>query len=162
MPLSFLNPLALFGVVGATIPLLIHLIQKKPALPRPFAAMEFILKSHKKAGRRYKIKQILLLILRMTAVALLALTISGPIWKSKEVPAFGEALPTHWVLILDDSFSMGFKNNFEKAQNVAFKILDEIKEKDKIDLLHTIGMVEVYKPLDILWLNRMINHRIFE
>jgi hypothetical protein len=23
-------------------------------------------------------------------------------------------------------------------------------------------MVEVYKPLDILWLNRMINHRVFE
>ena len=24
----------------------------------------------------------------------------------------------------------------------------------------TIGMVEVYKALDILWVNRMINHRV--
>ncbi|MBI4596402.1 MAG: BatA domain-containing protein, partial [Candidatus Tectomicrobia bacterium] len=139
MPLSFLNPLALVGVAGTAIPLLIHLIQKKPALPRPFAAMEFILKSHKRAGRRYRIKQILLLILRMTAVALLALTISGPIWRAREVPAFGESLPTHWVLIIDDSFSMGFKDNFEKAKNVAFKILEEVKEKDKIDLLLVSG-----------------------
>jgi len=37
-----------------------------------------------------------------------------------------------------------------------------IYDKDKIGLLHTIGMVEVYKPLDILRLNRMINHRVFE
>jgi hypothetical protein len=37
-----------------------------------------------------------------------------------------------------------------------------IDDKDKIDLLHAIGMVEVYKPLDILWLNRMINYRVFE
>ncbi len=25
--------------------------------------------------------------------------------------------------------------------------------------LHAIWMVEVYKPLDILWLNRMMNHQ---
>jgi hypothetical protein len=29
-------------------------------------------------------------------------------------------------------------------------------------LFDTIGVVEVYKPLDILRLNRMINHRVFE
>jgi len=37
-----------------------------------------------------------------------------------------------------------------------------INDKSRIELLHTIGMVEVYKPLDILWLNRMINHQVFE
>ena len=37
-----------------------------------------------------------------------------------------------------------------------------IYDQDKIDLPHAIGMAEVYKALDILRLNRMINHRVFE
>ena len=37
-----------------------------------------------------------------------------------------------------------------------------IYDKDKIDILQVIGMVKVYKLLDILWLNRMINHRVIK
>lgn len=40
--------------------------------------------------------------------------------------------------------------------------LSSVLGEDKKDLLHTAGMVEGYKPLDILYLNRMINHRLFE
>lgn len=139
MPLAFLNSLALLGFAGAAIPLVIHLIQKKPAVPRPFAAIEFILRSYRKSGRRYKIKQFLLLLLRMIAICLLTLTIAGPVWKTGRITAFAEKLPTHWVIIVDDSFSMGYGSNFQRAKNAADKILGQAGERDKIDLLLISG-----------------------
>jgi hypothetical protein len=54
------------------------------------------------------------------------------------------------------------QHNYDETYGAGTRSLSGVYDKDKIDLLHTIGMAEVYKPLDILWLNRMINHRVFE
>ncbi len=55
-----------------------------------------------------------------------------------------------------------FQHNYDETYGTGTRPLSGVYGKDKIELLHTIGVVEVYKPLDILWLNRMINRRVFE
>ena len=45
--MHFENPLALIGLLGALIPLIIHLFDRRQAKPIPFAALDFILKTNK-------------------------------------------------------------------------------------------------------------------
>lgn len=54
--LSFLNPILLLGILGISIPILIHLINKKKAVSHKFAAIDFLLETNKRILIKYKIR----------------------------------------------------------------------------------------------------------
>ena len=71
--MTFLNPLVLFGLVAAAIPLIIHLINFRRPKRVDFSSLEFLKELQKTTMQRVRIKQWLLLLLRTLAIACLIL-----------------------------------------------------------------------------------------
>ncbi|MBI3014636.1 MAG: BatA domain-containing protein [Candidatus Tectomicrobia bacterium] len=106
--MGFMNPWMLAAMGAVALPVLIHLISKRRLHRIPFAPMRYLLLAHNRLVRRNRLRQWLLLALRMAAVALLALFVAHPVFSRSrdilEIARQSEAL----VLILDNSLSMGY------------------------------------------------------
>ena len=102
--MSFLNPLFLFGLAAAAVPILIHLFTRKRPREMPFPSLEFLSEVNRSEIRRLRLRQWLLLLLRTLAVAALALAISRPALRGTAGLARGAA--TTAVVLVDQSGSM--------------------------------------------------------
>ena len=100
--ISFLNPILLFGILGASIPVIIHLINKKKAISHKFAAIDFILQTNKRLYVKFKLRQRILLILRASLFIFLAMALAKPFLKNYSSVASEKDTPTSNVIILDD------------------------------------------------------------
>ena len=103
--MSFLNPLYLFGLAAAAIPILIHLFTRKRPREVSFSSLEFLSEVNRSEIRRIQLKQWLLLLLRTLAVIALALAMSRPVVKATAGARGGAA--TTLVALVDRSGSMG-------------------------------------------------------
>ncbi len=132
--LSFFSPLFLIGILGASIPIIIHLINRKRALAHKFAAIDFILQSHELFSARFKLRQLLLLILRASLVALLSMALAKPFLKPAGGASLSTDVPTSNVLIIDDSYSMSYTINgqslFERAKQSAKQLISSLRAVD--------------------------------
>lgn len=77
---SFLNPFLLWGLAAVSAPILIHLLLRQKPRPRPWAAMRWLEAALHAAQRRYKLTNLLLLLMRCLIIALLALAVARPHW----------------------------------------------------------------------------------
>src|SRR5688572_21946413 len=75
---GFVHPALAFGAALAVVPLLIHLLNRERHKPMVWAAMRFVLAAYRKTRRRARLENLLLLLLRMAAVALLAFAVARP------------------------------------------------------------------------------------
>jgi hypothetical protein len=101
---SFLNPLFLFGLLAAAIPVVIHLFTRRRPRERPFSSLEFLAEVNQSEIRRLRLKQWLLLLLRTLAVAAIALAMARPAVRSAGARS-GAA--TTVIALVDVSGSMG-------------------------------------------------------
>lgn len=103
--MNFLNPLFLFGIAAAAIPILIHLFTRRRPREVRFPSLEFLSEVHQSEIRRLKLKQWLLLALRALAIAALATAMSRPALKGSVAGNAGAA--STLVALVDVSGSMG-------------------------------------------------------
>jgi hypothetical protein len=94
-----------WGVALASVPIIVHLINRLRYRRVRFAAMEFLLKSQQRNRRRLMIEQLLLLLLRIAIVAALLLLIARLELDPSTLWAFRGG-KSHHVVLLDDSGSM--------------------------------------------------------
>ena len=67
MSVFFLYPIFLFGLIAASLPLLIHLLNRRKLNRIRFPAVRFILMSQKRISRSYRLRHWILLALRTMA-----------------------------------------------------------------------------------------------
>lgn len=103
--MSFLNPLFLFGLFAAAIPILIHLFTRRRPREIQFPSLEFLAEVNQSEIRRLRFKQWLLLLLRTLAIAAIALAMARPALKGTAGLKSGAA--TTIVALVDRSGSMG-------------------------------------------------------
>ncbi|MDE2215590.1 MAG: BatA domain-containing protein [Planctomycetota bacterium] len=132
--ISFLNPILLFGILGASIPVIIHLINKKKAVSHKFAAIDFILQTNKRVYVKFKLRQLILLILRASLFIFLAMALAKPFLKNYGSVVSEKDTPTSNVIILDDSYSMQYSERresfFISAKAVAKEIINSLTKND--------------------------------
>jgi hypothetical protein len=102
--IGFLHPWALAGLVAATIPVLLHLLQRREPPTVVFPAVRYLIAATQQHQRRLKIQNWLLLLVRALLVVALVLAAAGPTMAARGVA--GHA-PSALVLVLDDSPSSG-------------------------------------------------------
>jgi hypothetical protein len=102
---SFLNPLFLFGLLAAALPIIIHLFTRRRPREIPFSSLEFLTEVNQSEIRRLRIKQWLLLLLRTLAVTAIALAMARPALRGALGPQ--SAASTTVVVLVDRSASMG-------------------------------------------------------
>lgn len=122
-----------FGFLLVLVPLLVHLINLIRHRKQPWAAMDFLLESYKKHRRWVLLKQWLLLLCRMLAMAALVAMLAGWISSNRWLPSWlGQQVVHHYVL-LDDSFSMSDGLEGETAYNSAIQAVDAIVRQAALD-----------------------------
>jgi hypothetical protein len=127
---GFVHPGLLFGAALASVPLIIHLLNRQRHKPMPWAAMRFVLAAYRKTRRRAQLENLLLLLLRMAAVALLALAIARPFIGDHSPFAALAQTRRDVVLVLDASASTGYradaKSSFERIVERAKELVLEL------------------------------------
>ena len=116
--MGLLNPLLLLLAGAAAVPLLLHLLQRHQGPRVIFPALRYLRRAEKESARRIRLRQILLMLLRIAAVLLLALAAARPF------TGFGGAghSPTAVVIVLDNSMSTA-------AVEGERRVLDELKAR---------------------------------
>lgn len=102
--LSFLNQIFLIGTAAAALPILIHLFSRRRAREIEFSSLEYLQEISRKKVRRLRMKQWILLALRVLIVALFAMAMSRPVLPGGE--GGGGRGSTTMAILLDNSYSM--------------------------------------------------------
>src|SRR5262245_49147485 len=122
----------LWGSLLVSVPVLIHLINMMRQRRVKWAAMEFLLQSQKRYKKWIALKQLLLLLLRMLAVAAIVMMVAQPIWRNEWGELFGGA-KTHHIVLLDDSYSMadrwGDSTAFERAKKAVYRLAEQTSQQ---------------------------------
>ncbi len=122
-----LNPWMLgLGALAVSVPIIIHLLNKRRFKIVDWAAMDFLLDADKKNRRRVKLENFILLLLRCLAMLLIGLMLARPFLPSDLAKVFARVQQHEWVVLLDDSLSqqvqVGQSSLFDEAK-VALKSL---------------------------------------
>jgi hypothetical protein len=102
--MSFLQPLALFGLAAASLPTLLHLLGRRLPPIVVFPAVRYLTATEEEHSRRLKLRNIMLLILRTLVIVLLVLGAAHPV---SPVGAGRAHPPTAVALVVDNSLSTG-------------------------------------------------------
>ncbi|HUH12604.1 MAG TPA: BatA domain-containing protein, partial [Longimicrobiales bacterium] len=101
--------LLLLGLAAA-VPILLHLLHRQPGPRRVFPALRYLRQAERESARRVRLRQLLLLALRVGAVLLLALAAARPFLPGGSA----EHPPTAVALVLDNSLSTGLVQGDER------------------------------------------------
>lgn len=101
--MGFLSPALLFLGAAATVPLILHLLQRHQGPRVVFPALRYLRRAEKESARRIRLRQLLLMLLRIAAVLLIALAAGRPFAQSGGA---GHE-PTAVAIVLDNSMSTG-------------------------------------------------------
>jgi hypothetical protein len=125
--LQFGSMAFLAGLAAAVIPILIHLIHRRRARVRAFAAVDFLLVSNKRVAQRLKVRQILLLIVRTLLIACVPLALSKPALEAEAGELESGPGPSANVIVLDNTLSMAYRHGgrtlFERAKDRAQELV---------------------------------------
>lgn len=106
MSLGFAAPwLAILGGILIASPIIIHLLNKRRFKIVDWAAMDFLLDADKRNRRRVRLENLLLLLLRCAAVALLGLMLAKPFLGDELAARLLQAAQYEHIVVLDDSLS---------------------------------------------------------
>ena len=140
--LTFLNPAFLWGALAASIPVIIHLINRRRARVVQFPTIKFVLRSERRVARKYRVKQWLLLALRTLILFLLTTALAEPVLQPNvgNLAELNQARAV--VLILDNSMSMAYQTagitSWELAKEVSELVLQELRPQDQAVVLPLI------------------------
>ncbi|AWV90923.1 BatA domain-containing protein [Bradymonas sediminis] len=135
--MSFLEPLFLAGLLAIGIPIAIHLINRRKATRQPFPAMRLLLESNQKEAPSIKVRQWLLLALRILIVAALAFALAKPYFLSSKGVTASERLPAAVVVVVDDSASMQYGDWWARAEDAFDEQMGELRPWDEVALIRT-------------------------
>lgn len=139
MSVFFLYPIFLLGLLAASLPVLIHLLNRRRLKRIRFPAVRFILLSQKRISRSYRLRHWILLALRTLAVVFLALLLANPIFQTG-AGLFAGGGPVALVVLLDNSLSMtwsGDGNGFKQAKDAARLLISALGDDDRAAIVPT-------------------------
>ncbi len=141
--MSFLNPLVLFGLAAAAIPIIIHLFNFRKPKKVDFSSVEFLKELQQNTMRRMHLKQLLLLALRTLAIAALVLSFSRPTLTGSLAESVGKRSSTSIALILDNSMSMDLRDAqgdyITQARELAKTVVNQMESGDEVSILTLAG-----------------------
>jgi len=137
--MTFLNPAILFGLLAASIPIIIHLLNLRKLKKIEFSTLQFLKELQKNKIRKIKLKQWLLLALRVLIILCIVTAFARPTLVGVSIGGTTSAAKTTAVFILDDTFSMSVVDQngsyFNQAKESIKNILTQFEEGDEFALV---------------------------
>ena len=125
---AFVTPWLFAGGAAAVAgPILIHLLARRRFRRVRWAAIEFLRQAERRNRRRIRIEQLILLALRCLAMVLIGLFVARPFLQPEGLASLLGAMPrTERIIVLDDSFSMGYRVGEESTFDVAKRSIEQL------------------------------------
>ncbi len=141
--LAPLYALAALAVVG---PIVFHLIRRQPRGQREFSSLMFLSPSPPRLTRRSRLDNVWLLLLRILAIALIALAFARPYLRQAKL-LNANLSGRNIVLLLDTSASMQRTDVWSAAQVQLSEVLDDLSADDRVALYTIDDQLSAIVPL---------------
>ena len=139
--MGFLAPLWLLAGAAAAVPLLIHLMRRRAGARIEFPAVRYLVRAEREHSRDLRLRNLLLMILRVAAVLLITLAAARPIIR---IAGAGHA-PTALAIVLDNSLStsavVGGRPVLQGLEARARDIIRRSSSSDRLWLVTADGVV---------------------
>ena len=132
--MSFLAPLFFLGLAALAVPVLIHLTQRERKTVVEFPSLMFLRKIPYESVQRRRIRDWLLLALRLAALALIVAAFARPFLRGSQLAAAAGGA-RDIVVLLDRSYSMGFGDTWARAQRAAAQAIVDTTPADRISVV---------------------------
>lgn len=136
----FLQPWVLWFLLFLSIPIIVHLFNFQKPKKLLFSNIQFIKEVDKVVTQRIKLKQWLLLIARLLAVASLVLAFASPVIKNHQNPV-GTSGNRSVIVLIDNSLSMSASNPkgmyLDQAKFLAREIIKSYEPTDEFQIQTT-------------------------
>jgi hypothetical protein len=138
--IGFLSPLFLLGALAVAVPLVLHLLRQRVDPVFEFSAVRFLRRAPVERARRRRLRDVLLFLLRASALLLLAFGFARPYFQS------GAALPEPpvTVVLADVSASMGGQARTARLRELARAAIDAAPSG------YAVGLVRFAATADVL------------
>ena len=140
--ISFANPAFLYLGLLLAVPLVIHLMKQQNAINLVFPSIRFIIKGKMPREGRRKLRDIILLMIRMLIFSLVILALAGPSFGNRQNNAAQAGKTLQTAILLDTSASMNGWNSINNAEKIIREILDGT-ENSEFELLTSSDKVRV-------------------
>jgi hypothetical protein len=138
--LGFSNlPLLQMGIAAASLPILIHLLNRRKYRETSWAAMRFLLAAIRKNQKRIKVEQWLLLAIRTLLILFVVSAMAKPFLESLGAMQLLPGERTHRVIVLDGSLSMAYaagdRQRFDEAKDLAARLVRDSRGGDVLSVV---------------------------
>src|ERR1700677_4074075 len=120
--MTFLQPFVLLGLPLVLAPIIIHLLNRLRHRPKPWAAMRFLVSATRSSISQTRLRQFLILLFRVMAVAMLILFLARPLaggWLGWALSPDPDAI----IILLDRSASMETRSDGTSKRQQAIQLL---------------------------------------
>lgn len=139
LALNFANPALLWGLGAASLPIIIHLLNRRKFREMQWAAMRFLLAAIRKNSRRIRIEQWILLAVRTLIIMLVVSAMAKPFLESLGALPILAGQRTHHVIVLDGSMSMAYTtgdvSRWEQAKTLASQFVKDTRRGDAVSVV---------------------------
>lgn len=144
--MSFLTPLYILGALSVGLPILFHLIQRRPRGDQVFSSLMFLSPSPPRLTRRSRLDHLLLLLIRASILVLLAMAFARPFLR--DYLQRTDQLPSRRVVVLTDtSASMRRGDLWQQAVATVVSIAEDLDAHDRLALLTFDSKVDTLLPM---------------
>jgi len=149
--MEFLNPFMLFALGAAALPVIVHLFHFRRPRKVDFSSLTFVRELQKTTMQRVRLRQWLLLALRLLAIVCLVCAFARPSLTGQVAGAVGGAARSSAALVVDNSLSMTLRDAegeyLRQAKDIVSGLIREFEERDEIFLRTTAGDDVPRRPL---------------
>lgn len=141
--MTFLAPWLLGGLALGSVPIIIHLLNRRRFVVIDWAPMHYLKLTLKSNRRRLRLEQWLLLAVRTLAVLLLFFAAARPLISKTGLGGwFAGRSRTSRVVVIDDTLSMGLHASgngvvMGRARDAAARLIDAIGTQDSLTVMTT-------------------------
>ena len=143
MSFQFLHAALLWGMGLVFLPILIHLLRRRLVRRYRLPTFEFLLRTQRRITNRSRLRNWILLFLRVCAVGLIIFLASRPLLDTEGGVAGGGWFPAHTVAVIDNSASMAFStakgSRFDVAKRAVRRMIEDMADADRMRIVTTAG-----------------------
>ncbi len=144
--MGFLSPTFLFAALLVAVPLVLHLLHRQRLKEVVFPALQYLKRTERDHSRRIKLRQLILMLLRVAAILLLTLAGARPFLTG----AGGAHPPTALAIVLDNSLSsgviLGDERALDRMKRAALESLGRTTDQDRVWVLRAGEPWDVTPP----------------
>src|SRR6476661_1605139 len=133
--MGFVAPLVLLGLGALAVPVFVHLIQRERKRVVEFPSLMFLRRIPYQSVRRRRIRDWLLLCMRLAALLLIVLAFARPFFRRDSLAAAAQNGAREAVILVDTSYSMDYGDRWSKAQAAVRDAIRAMRPGDRASLV---------------------------